>query len=234
MLDKEMYLIVSEHGFLLQMEKGGISKCEKYIESYNCSLQKGLILKLDDLPKKCPMVEGSDPTKICPIIWLLTCQKEQMVKKDDVQLIMKGEFDDNSVVTDHSLEDEQDGDYFDSVISLGMKDEEINSKERYLTELDAKIEERKALYESIKMTDSKVDGSAMVDIKEKERSLEMKEKQLTKRENALKVGEKELEDKREEVNEQSDKAIKLLELVKKKDAKVRKKIQDMNRISKNE
>ena len=157
-----------------------------------------------------------------------------MVKKDDVQLIMKGEFDDNSVVTDHSLEDEQDGDYFDSVISLGMKDEEINSKERYLTELDEKIEERKALYESIKMTDSKVDGSAMVDLKEKERILEIKENELSEREDTLEKAILKIKEKKEEIDEQSAQAVKFLELVKKKDEKVKKKIQDMNRLSKNE
>ena len=177
MLDKERFLVVSEHGFLLQMEKGEITKCGQYKGEYTCALVKGQIKTLSKLPKKCPVVDGSDPTTLCPIVWLLTCYKEKMLKRKDVDMIMKGEYELEDTNTP-SIDDSSHLEMVENKERLRQQREELLIMNEQLTELTRLIQEKEEYFKSIEGNSPNGESEALV---EKEALLDGRENELDER-----------------------------------------------------
>ena len=202
MLDKETFLLVSEHGFLLQLEKGGISRCPQYAGMYVCALSKKKIDDMEKLPKQCPL-NNNDPSKICPIVWILTCSIEGMLSHEDALKIMDSRLslDDFHVGSNFTGEappiTEEFNEQMDMLLEL---ERSIEAKQNELKSLDEKgvvldssdIEKEKAKIDILK-TELQ---NKLQEVESREKLVEKEEKELEKRKNDM---EKSLLDKKAEL-----------------------------------
>ena len=218
MLDKDKFLVVSEHGFLLQMEKGEITRCEEYKGGYKCSLVKGYIGSLKKLPKKCPVMDGSDPSTLCPIIWLLTCYKEGMVDKKDVRVIMKGEFK----LEETGMTGQVDVNKLELIENeerLKQQREELLFLNGQLADLERLISEKEEYFRSF---DDRGPENRDINGDHGKRM-----KALDARERALDERKEELDEMEEDIRDRTEKSSRVVELIKERERKLKDRMKEL-------
>ncbi len=246
MLDKEKFLIVSEHGFLLQLEKGGISRCPHYGGKYECDLAEERLFDLDQLPDGCPVKEKEELDTFCPIIWLITCYKENIVSKDEMGAIMRGsvnlgDFEDTKeeVIRDEEL--------FEKKLELEWKAEDLRSKEREIErkreqlddyeengngsidpqslmkmeeEYSQKIADLETMVEMLKEENREL-KEEMKDSSNGEKSIAEREKKVSEKEDELSHWEEEITEKEKELEEREGRIDEMEEDVKERSDKAK-------------